>query len=133
MRDSEEDKYACLENEIFKVVRAVSNAWYNVEGGHKFGEISEKIEIEVEFDDNDEAFENEAESQSQALAEVSQGLLKPTDFVGRRFPRKSLDEKKEYLKEVIEEKKEFGLMTTLEDIDNALSSDNEGGNLEDVA
>lgn len=133
MRDSEESKYDCLENELFPIIRAVSNAWNNVDGGHDFGEISEKIKLILDFADNDEAFENEAESQRQGLAEVSQGLLKPTDFVKRRFPRKSTEEAKEYLIEVKVEKEELGLITSLDDIENALGQEDEGGNFDNAS
>ena len=133
MRDSEETKYSCLENELFPIVRAISNAWFDVDGGHKFGEISEDVILEVDFPDNDEAFENEAENQRQGLVEVNQGLLKPTDFVRRRFPRKSQEEAEQYLVEVKEEKEKLGLLTTLEDIDTSLGEPDEGGGLEDAA
>jgi hypothetical protein len=125
MRDSEESKYEGLENEIFPLVRAISNAWNGVEGGHSFGEISEKVKLEMDFKESDEAFENEAEGQRQALAEVNQGLLCPTDFVGRRYPRKNKEERLEYLKECQEQRQELGMGGSLEDLDRSLDVEDE--------
>ncbi|MEC9236975.1 MAG: hypothetical protein VX803_12090, partial [Pseudomonadota bacterium] len=127
MRDSEESKYDELENELFPIIRAVHNFQQNREGGHDLEEISEDVKLQLDFSETDEAFENEAENQRQGLAEVSQGLLKPSDFVRRRFPRMSADDAIAYLNAAKEEKEGLGLMTSLTDIDNALNDDEGDG------
>ncbi len=131
MRDSEELKYFFLENEIFPILRAFHNLFKGAENGHNLNEIREDFALNVHFQKNDMAFESPVEVQRQNQSEVSSKLLKPTDFVRQRFPHMDEDEAMTYLKQVEEQLKELGFMTSLSAIDEALGIEPEGGQDDD--
>ena len=129
MRDSEEEKYDELEDEVFEIVKTFHNFYAEVaDGGHDMPKIEDGIKVSVHFDDNSLAFENPVEVRKQQLTEVSQGLMKRSEFIRLQRPYMSEEEAIIYLEAVADENNKLGVVPSLEDLDKIITNNGDDDN-----